>query len=116
MGCPRAAPPESCAISAGERGRNRTADETRDWGIYGSFSTDYRSVSGLTDKRFNRHHCAFAPDEFGIALITSQFPAVLDDRSGAIVLKKSLFGDARFIGALRSGIQKIAWGTSRFSA
>jgi hypothetical protein len=37
-------------------------------------------------------------------------------RSGAIVLKKSLFGDARFIGALRSGIQKIAWGTSRFSA
>ena len=35
---------------------------------------------------------------------------------GAIVLKKSLFGDARFIGALRSGIQKIAWGTSRFSA
>src|SRR5215469_7911010 len=33
-----------------------------------------------------------------------------------IVLKKSLFGDARFIGALRSGIQKIGWGTSRFSA
>src|SRR5262252_117937 len=32
------------------------------------------------------------------------------------MLKKSLFGDARFIGALRSGIQKIGWGTSRFSA